>query len=800
MGTYTGTITANTVSGSLTFQVNLNVGEGGGSSGLTVTPSPLTLNLPVGSGTSTQTVSATFNGSPVTVNSVSTSTTTGQPWLQANTTGATGVVSITANPAILQAGSYSGTVIINTQSGTTSLVVNLTVGSGGTSGLAVTPSVVTLTSATGGSTAPQNVFVTFNGSPVTITSVSSNTTTGQNWLFPSFTPSVPGTLTVNTSLANLAAGAYSGTVTVVTLSGTVSFQVNLSVGGGVTGNGLVVNPNPVSFSESTPGTASPQVVSVSLNGVAQPIATATFAPSLPGLTFINTQINGDGTATFSVNTVVSTQGTYTGTLALYLTSGGSITVPVTLTFGTGTGTGGLAAVPNPVSFNLPFGGGPSSQTVSVNLNGSPTSITSVNTNTGTGQNWLTAVASGVLGGITVTVNPFGLAVGNYTGTISVIATTGALSIPVNLNVGGAPPPPSTVTASPTSLSFAYQIGQAQPPSQSVTLTATVAGQAFTAAVAVNTSPSWLSITPTSGTIGGGIAPASITANVNATGLAAGTYTGTITIGLPPSTPPLTVPVTLTVTAAPVATTTVVAIQNAASSIPTSLSPGLNILIYGTNMGPATLTKFQVAANGALATTVAGTQVMFDTFAAPIIYTSSTLVSVMVPYEIAGRVSTALVVTYTAPGSASGSSSTALQLRVVDTAPGIYTLTQTGSGQGAILNQNGSVNGTGSAAEAVGNYIQIFGTGEGQTSPAGVDGAILPNRLPLPAPVDLVTVTIGGVPVTAANMNYAGEAPGLVSGVFQVNAKIPPGVGPGAVPVVVTIGGVASQANVTVAVR
>jgi uncharacterized protein (TIGR03437 family) len=135
--------------------------------------------------------------------------------------------------------------------------------------------------------------------------------------------------------------------------------------------------------------------------------------------------------------------------------------------------------------------------------------------------------------------------------------------------------------------------------------------------------------------------------------------------------------------------------------------------------------------------------------------------------------------------------------VVDSAPGIYTVTQTGTGQGAILNQNGSLNSTANP-EAVGNYIQIFGTGEGQTSPQGVDGALLPGRLPLPAPILPVSVTIGGIP--AADVNYAGEAPGLVSGVIQVNAKIPPGVPTGPVQVVITVGGVSSQANVTVSVR
>jgi uncharacterized protein (TIGR03437 family) len=276
-------------------------------------------------------------------------------------------------------------------------------------------------------------------------------------------------------------------------------------------------------------------------------------------------------------------------------------------------------------------------------------------------------------------------------------------------------------------------------------------------------------------------------------LAAGTYTGAITI-TPTGGVPQTVTVTLTVTPAPVAVTPqVVAIQNAASSIPTSLSPGLNILIFGSNMGPATLTTFVVGANGALATTVAGTQVTFDGIPAAIIYTRNTLVSVMVPYGVAGRISTAMVVTY------NGASSTALQLRVVDTAPGIYTLTQTGTGQGAILNQNGTVN---SAAnpEVAGNYIQIYGSGEGQTSPGGVDGAILPNRLPLPAPNAAVSVTVGGVAVPATDINYAGGAPGLINGVFQVNAKIPAGVGTGAVLVVIRWGGVASQANVTVSVR
>jgi uncharacterized protein (TIGR03437 family) len=351
----------------------------------------------------------------------------------------------------------------------------------------------------------------------------------------------------------------------------------------------------------------------------------------------------------------------------------------------------------------------------------------------------------------------------------------------------------TIIVSPASLApVTFQIGSANPQAQSVAVSVAGGGAAaFTATATTATGGNWLSVSPNTGTT-----PQNIFVTINPAGLAANTtpYQGTISIVVAGATnSPLALPIALTVTPAPVVAPTVAGIQNAASSIPTSLSPGLNIIIFGTNMGPTTITPYVVGSNGALATTVAGTQVTFDGIPAAIIYTRNTLVSVMVPYEITGRVSTAMVVTY------NGASSLPLQLRVVDSAPGIYTVTQTGTGQGAILNQNGSLN-SASNPEAVGNYIQIFGTGEGQTTPQGVNGLILPSRLPLPAPILPVAVSIGGIPIASADINYAGEAPGLVSGVFQVNAKIPAGVGSGPVAVVVTVGSVSSQANVTVSVR
>jgi uncharacterized protein (TIGR03437 family) len=271
------------------------------------------------------------------------------------------------------------------------------------------------------------------------------------------------------------------------------------------------------------------------------------------------------------------------------------------------------------------------------------------------------------------------------------------------------------------------------------------------------------------------------------------YQGTVVISVPGATnSPITLPISLTVTPQTVAPN-VVAIQNNGSFLPTSSSPGLIILIYGTNMGPATITQLQVGANGLVNTNLAGTRVTFDGVQAPIVFTRTDLVSVIVPYEIAGRATSSMIVTY------NGVSSTPLQLRVVDSSPAIFTLTQTGTGQGAILNQNGTVNSAGNP-ELVGNIIQIFGTGEGLTAPTHVTGTVYPPRLGLPAPILPVGVTIGGVPVPPSDITYAAEAPGGVAGLIQINAKIPAGVGTGPQQVFFTVGGAPSQAGVTVQVR
>jgi uncharacterized protein (TIGR03437 family) len=68
----------------------------------------------------------------------------------------------------------------------------------------------------------------------------------------------------------------------------------------------------------------------------------------------------------------------------------------------------------------------------------------------------------------------------------------------------------------------------------------------------------------------------------------------------------------------------------------------------------------------------------------------------------------------------------------------------------------------------------------------------------PKPLLVVTAKVDGIP---ADVSYYGAAPGLASGVMQVNVKIPLGVRRGvSVPVEIGVGAASSQAGVTVAIK
>lgn len=95
-------------------------------------------------------------------------------------------------------------------------------------------------------------------------------------------------------------------------------------------------------------------------------------------------------------------------------------------------------------------------------------------------------------------------------------------------------------------------------------------------------------------------------------------------------------------------------------------------------------------------------------------------------------------------------------------PGLYTLDSSGTGQGAILNPDFSINGPGNPAPS-GSFISVFGTGGGAVDPPCPDGEVGPSAEPLPR---LQLPTRALVNGEETQVLFAGSAPQLVCGANQ----------------------------------
>jgi uncharacterized protein (TIGR03437 family) len=768
-------------------------------------PASLSFTSQLGSNPAAQVLALNSSSAALSYTASSTvSTPGGGNWLQVPTQSGTtnGNVAVSVNTQGLAAGTYAGTINVSAPgsgNGTLAIPVTLTVTPG--SVLQVSPSALSFVYQTNlNQPSNQAVFVSTSGAQVTFTAAAQVASGPQGWLVVTPTSgATPTNVVVGINTAGLTPGSYTGTITFTPggSTSTQTVQVTLTVSNTTL---IAVSPGAITFSApqgSATVTPAAQNVAVTSTDGTPVTFTATGTTSTPGQTWLAvTQPTGPTPSNFTVTTIPQglAVGTYTGTIAVVSgspTTAGSQNVAVTLNV---TPTATLSVSSSSLSFAQNTGGGqPASQTLNVSSSGAAITFSAV-ASVNSGGTWLTVNPSNATtpAALTVTANGTGLQPGTYTGSILISSpgSQNSQTVNVTLTVSNVP----VIVASPVGITpVNFQIGSANPAPQTIALSLQGGGAlAFTAVATMTTGTGWLTVSPTAGTT-----PTNISVTINPTGLTPATYQGNVTISAAGAAP-LVLPVSLTVTPSPIITPTIASIQNAASYAFSAISPGMNIYIQGANMGPGTLALYHVT-NGLLDTIVSDTTVTFDGIPAPIIYTSSTQVSVMVPYGVAGRGRVSMVITYkSAPSAAFG-------INVTDVSPGLYTLNATstgagsGTGQGAILNQNSTVNSP-SNPELAGNYLQIYATGEGVTTPRGIDGAINPARLPLPAPSVPVSVTIGGIPVPASDIAYAGEAPGSVQGQLQVNAKIPDSLGSGPQPIFITVGGVPSQASVIVNVR
>lgn len=189
------------------------------------------------------------------------------------------------------------------------------------------------------------------------------------------------------------------------------------------------------------------------------------------------------------------------------------------------------------------------------------------------------------------------------------------------------------------------------------------------------------------------------------------------------------------------------IVNAASLIAGPVAPGEAISIYGVQLGG---------------------NVSFDGIPASVLYSSTQQVNAIVPDGVVGRTLTKVQVSDVNLGGDS------FTLTVRDAAPGIFTINGSGTGQAAVINQDGTVNGVGNPAVA-GEIVSVYATGAGVLNSAAV--------------------RIQGIP---GEVLYAGTV-GI--GLFQVNVQVPASaVTSDWSPLELTIGTFAAQPGTTIAVK
>jgi uncharacterized protein (TIGR03437 family) len=208
-------------------------------------------------------------------------------------------------------------------------------------------------------------------------------------------------------------------------------------------------------------------------------------------------------------------------------------------------------------------------------------------------------------------------------------------------------------------------------------------------------------------------------------------------------------------AAPTVAFTADAILNAASFQP-GISPGSLISIFGAGLsGDASATTAVIG--GQPAAIVLATPFQLNVQVSPAAPAGSSTVQVTSPF---------------------GTKSQPVSIQAVS--PGIFTLGTASDGTsalGAVVNQNGSINGS-SAPAARGTVITIYSTGLGVTTPSGN----------LSVTAAKVTALLAGAELPSS---FAGLTPGFI-GLYQVNLPIPAATAPGLLPLELKIGSITSN--------
>ncbi|MEK7408933.1 MAG: IPT/TIG domain-containing protein [Acidobacteriota bacterium] len=318
---------------------------------------------------------------------------------------------------------------------------------------------------------------------------------------------------------------------------------------------------------------------------------------------------------------------------------------------------------------------------------------------------------------------------------------------------------------------------------------------------VGNPPNFIVVVPTSGTT-----PSAVQIGLNPSVVSlmrpgSGNYSLTVHFTTVDQDPPKTVNGFVQFVMPPQPPPAIQSVVNTASLQP-FISPGAMVSILGSYLAfaspwylptPTLSATYDVTAS--YPTTLGNTKVTFNGIAAPLLYVSPSQINGLVPYALAGQKSVEVVV------NRFDVLSSAFTMPLLDTSPGIFTATQSGSGQAAIRqlgpDRTFSYNSADNPASP-GTAFELYATGAGVWTPLPQSDINI-SLQPTAFTAQPVSLTIGGQP---ARVLYGGTvAYQEVWALLQVNAVVPDGVGSGPQPLVLRIGqNDNAQQNVTIAIR
>ena len=218
---------------------------------------------------------------------------------------------------------------------------------------------------------------------------------------------------------------------------------------------------------------------------------------------------------------------------------------------------------------------------------------------------------------------------------------------------------------------------------------------------------------------------------------------------------------------------ITSIVNAASlNQPDYISPGEIVTIFGNSIGPKQPVSYELNSTGDVPSNLNGLQVLINGVAAPILYASENQINAVAPFATMSTEENQDIATVEVQNPSLSAGLTAYAL----IAPSVPQIFETG-GTGLILNQDATRNTAANPAKQ-GSIISLFVTGVGPMTPAPVDGSFATATHSTPALPIQVFLGTGSVnafaPVNQNSITYAGDAPGEIEGLQQINVQLPSG--------------------------